>query len=79
LKADPVILHYTLDPTAPPPEKPLAYDIEIKVDDVATKSRMNHAAVNMTSESVKELAKIDDEVCSLYAPNPGTSANFTVW
>ena len=63
MKADPIVLHYNLDPTVPPPEKPVAYDIEVKVDDVAMKSRMSHAAVNMTSESTKELAKIDDEVC----------------
>ena len=63
MKADPIILHYTLDPTVPPPEKPVAYDIEIKVDDIVMKSRMTHAVVNMTAESQKELAKLDEEVC----------------
>ena len=62
MKADPIILHYTLNPSVPPPDKPSAYDIEIKVDDATMKSRMSHVAVNMLPETVKELTRLDDEV-----------------
>ena len=59
---DPIILHYTLNPTHAPPEKPQAYDVEVKVDDVALRARMNHAVVAVAQETSKELARMDDEV-----------------
>ena len=62
MKADPIILHYTLNPSVLPPEKPIAYDVEIKVEDATMKSRMTHVAVNMLPETVKELTRLDDEV-----------------
>ncbi len=62
MKSDPIVLHYTINPSMPPPEKPVAYDVEIKVDDTGLKSRMSHVVLNMVPESAKELTKIDDEV-----------------
>ncbi|CCM01680.1 uncharacterized protein FIBRA_03744 [Fibroporia radiculosa] len=60
--ADPIILHYTLNPDIPPPEKPSAWDVEIKLDDTSLKSRMSHVAVQMTAESARDLGKLDDEI-----------------
>ncbi|THG95970.1 hypothetical protein EW026_g5774 [Hermanssonia centrifuga] len=62
MKSDPIVLHYTINPSMPPPEKPVAYDVEIKVDDTGLKSRMSHVVLNMVPESAKELTKIDDEI-----------------
>ncbi|KIP06774.1 hypothetical protein PHLGIDRAFT_106629 [Phlebiopsis gigantea 11061_1 CR5-6] len=61
-KADPIVLHYTINPSVPPPEKPVAYDIDVKVDDTAMKSRMSHVAVTMSPETLKELSRVDDEI-----------------
>ena len=59
---DPVVLHYTLNPAIPPPEKPGAWDVEVKLDDATLKHRMNHSVVQLAVETGRELAKIDDEV-----------------
>ncbi|OCH90078.1 SWI/SNF complex 60 kDa subunit [Obba rivulosa] len=60
--ADAIILHYTINPALPPPEKPSAWDVEVKVDDVNLKSRMNHSVIQMSSETARELAKMDEEI-----------------
>ncbi|KAH9837641.1 BAR-domain-containing protein [Rhodofomes roseus] len=62
LPPDPIILHYTLNPAIPPPEKPGAWDAEVKLDDSGLKSRMSHAVVQMAAETARELAKLDDEI-----------------
>ncbi|EIN05710.1 BAR-domain-containing protein [Punctularia strigosozonata HHB-11173 SS5] len=62
LPADPIILHYTLNPSVLPPEKPQAWDVEVKTDDVGLKSRMNHVLVGLSTESAKDLQKLDDEI-----------------
>ena len=59
---DPVILHYTINPTVPPPEKPSAWDVELKLDDSNMKGRMQHAVTSMSSDSAKELTKLDEEI-----------------
>ncbi|EMD32802.1 hypothetical protein CERSUDRAFT_143379 [Gelatoporia subvermispora B] len=59
---DPVVLHYTLNPALPPPEKPSAWDVEVKVDDLSLKSRMNHTILQMSSETARELSKMDEEI-----------------
>lgn len=59
---DSVILHYTIDPGAVPPERPLAFDVEVKTEDGALKNRM--AAMLQTSkDTMQEAAKLDEEVC----------------
>ena len=68
LKPDPIVLNYTINPSVPPPDKPAAYDVEIKIDDMNLKSRMNHVAITMAADSAKELTKLDDEVRSM-SPN----------
>jgi len=62
MRADPIVLHYTLDPAQPPPDRPIAYDVEVKVDDTSLKSRMSHVVMSMAPETAKELSKLDDEI-----------------
>ena len=64
MKPDPIVLHYTINPSVPPPEKPVAYDVEMKLDDANLKTRMTHVILGMSAESSKELTKLDDEVCT---------------
>ncbi|KAG6336738.1 hypothetical protein ID866_2343 [Astraeus odoratus] len=58
---EPVILHYTINPAHPPPERPSAWDIEVKMEDTALKSRMA-VIVQSTKDSMQDLNKLDDEV-----------------
>ena len=60
---DPVILYYTFNPGAPPPERPSAWEIEVKMEDTAVKSRMA-VIVQSSKESTQDLGKLDDEVGS---------------
>lgn len=62
---DPIILHYNLNPTVPPPERPSAWDVEIKAEDTALKNRMA-VTVNTSKESAQTLLKIDEEVLYKY-------------
>ena len=57
---DPVILHYNLNP-AEPPERPSAWDVELKMEDSALKNRMA-VVVNTSKESTQTLLKLDEEV-----------------
>ncbi|TFK47128.1 SWI/SNF complex protein [Heliocybe sulcata] len=59
---DPIVLHYTINPSIQPSERPGAYDVEVKVDDSNLKARMNNVVVNMTSESSREVTKLDEEI-----------------
>ncbi|EGO02913.1 hypothetical protein SERLA73DRAFT_176377 [Serpula lacrymans var. lacrymans S7.3] len=61
---DPVLLHYTLNPTIPPPERPSAWDVEVRVEDTALKNRMA-VTVNTSKESLQDLNKLDDEIALL--------------
>jgi SWI/SNF-related matrix-associated actin-dependent regulator of chromatin subfamily D len=58
---DPIILHYMINPTIPAPERPLAWDVEVKTEDKVLKGRMT-VMVQPDKESALNLAKIDDEV-----------------
>lgn len=58
---DPVILYYTFNPAVPPPERPSAWDIEVKMEDTAVKNRMA-VIVQSSKESTQDLSKLDDEV-----------------
>ena len=64
LPPEPIILHYTINPSIAPPEKPSAWDVEIKLDDSNLKGRMQHVVMSMASDSAKELTKLDEEVRS---------------
>lgn len=58
---DPIILHYTVNPGLPPPERPSAWDVEIKMEDTSMKNRMA-VTVSASKESMQTLLKIDEEV-----------------
>jgi SWI/SNF-related matrix-associated actin-dependent regulator of chromatin subfamily D len=51
-----------LNPTIPPPERPQAWDVEIKMEDSTLKNRMA-TTVQMSKESTTTLVKLDEEVC----------------
>jgi SWI/SNF-related matrix-associated actin-dependent regulator of chromatin subfamily D len=61
---NPVVIYYTVNPTTPPPERPAAWDIELKMEDVALKSKMQSVTLNASRDTLRELTKLDDEVRS---------------
>ncbi|KAF8064246.1 SWI/SNF complex protein [Lyophyllum atratum] len=61
---DPIVLHYTINPSIPPPERPSAWDVEIKMEDASLKSRMT-VMVNQNKESAQTLGKMDEEIALL--------------
>lgn len=63
MPADPIILYYTFNPGVPSPERPSAWDIEVKMEDTVVKSRMA-VIVQSSKESTQDLSKLDDEVDS---------------
>jgi len=62
---DPVIIHYTINPSLASPEKPVAYDVEIKMEDTSLRAKMTGITVGMAREAGREMAKIDDEIATL--------------
>lgn len=58
---DPILLHYTINPSIPPPERPAAWDVELKTDDTTMKGRMQ-VMVQANKDSAQDLAKLDEEV-----------------
>jgi len=58
---DPIIMHYAVDPAVAPPERPSAWDVEVRTEDGAMKSRMA-TMVQATKESAQELTKLDEEI-----------------
>jgi len=58
---EPVILHYTINPTVPPPDRPSAWDIEVKMEDTSLKNRMA-VTLQASKDSIQDLSKLDDEV-----------------
>ncbi|KAH0834162.1 SWI/SNF complex 60 kDa subunit [Lanmaoa asiatica] len=61
---DPIILYYTFNPGVPPPERPSAWDIEVKTEDTVVKNRMA-VIVQSSKESTQDLSKLDDEISVL--------------
>lgn len=62
MPADPVILHYHIDPSQPPPERPQAWDVEVKMEDLALKAKMTSVTVGAQREGVREIMQIDEKV-----------------
>ena len=48
----------------PPPDRPSAWDVELKMEDSALKNRMA-VTVNTSKESSQALLKLDEEVCCI--------------
>ncbi|KAK7031327.1 SWI/SNF and RSC complexes subunit ssr3 [Favolaschia claudopus] len=61
---EPIVVHYSIDPTIPAPERPTAWDVEVKMDDAALKGRMQ-VVVQANKESLQNVAKLDDEIATL--------------
>ncbi|KAJ7126563.1 SWI/SNF complex protein [Mycena crocata] len=61
---EPIILHYMINPTIPAPERPMAWDVELKTEDASLKSRMA-VMVQANKESTQTLSKLDDEIATL--------------
>ena len=66
---NPVVIHYTVSPSVPPPDRPAAWDIELKLEDVALKSKMQAVTLNASRDVLRELTKLDDEVRSGAMPS----------
>jgi SWI/SNF-related matrix-associated actin-dependent regulator of chromatin subfamily D len=64
MSPEPIVLHYSIDPSVPPPERPTAWDVEIRTEDVSLKQKMTAMLTN-TKESVAELAKLDEQISML--------------
>ncbi|KAI9454270.1 SWI/SNF complex subunit [Russula earlei] len=62
---NPVVIYYTVNPSTSPPERPSAWDIEIKLEDVALKSKMQAVTLNPSRDTLRELTKLDDEIATL--------------
>lgn len=58
---EPVILHYTINPTVPPPDRPSAWDAEVKMEDASLKNRMA-VTIQASKDSIQDMSKLDDEV-----------------
>lgn len=58
---DPIMIHYTINPAIQPPERPSAWDVDIKMEDTVLKSKMS-TLVMATKESSQTLSKMDEEV-----------------
>ena len=68
-RPNPVVIYYTVNPTAPPPERPAAWDIELKQEDIALRSKMQSLTLNASRDTLRELTKLDDEVRSGLKPS----------
>jgi hypothetical protein len=58
---DPILLHYTINPALVPSERPSAWDVEIKTEDVPLKSRIT-VMLQSSKDSAQDLSKLDEEV-----------------
>ncbi|KAJ6518597.1 SWI/SNF complex 60 kDa subunit [Mycena sanguinolenta] len=61
---EPIVLHYMINPTIPAPERPMAWDVEVKTEDIGLKGRMQ-TLVQPNKESQQILTKLDDEIAIL--------------
>ena len=59
---DPIVLHYMINPAAVPPERPTAWDVEVKLEDLSLKHRMKSVTVDANQATLKTLGDVDDEV-----------------
>lgn len=75
---EPIVLHYTVNPAVAPPERPSAWDVEVKMEDAVLRAKMN-VLIQSTKESTQTLSKLDEEVSSrarLPRTDPVLTASF---
>ena len=56
------MLHYMINPATVPAERPTAWDIEVKLEDLSLKHRMKGVTLDANQATMKTLGDIDDEV-----------------
>jgi len=56
------MLHYMINPATAPPERPTAWDVEVKLEDLSLKHRMKSVTLDANQATLKTLGDIDDEV-----------------
>lgn len=61
LPPEPIVLNYYIDPTVVPPERPVAWDVQVKMEDTTLKGRMT-ALIQTNKETAQQLNKLDEEV-----------------
>ncbi|KAG7087361.1 hypothetical protein E1B28_013334 [Marasmius oreades] len=61
---EPILLHYQLDPSMLPPERPSAWDVEIKMEDAAAKARLG-VLIQPNKEATVQITKMDEEIALL--------------
>ena len=59
---DPIVLEYVINPGIAPPERPTAWDVEVKLEDLSLKHRMKSVTLDANQPTLKTLGDIDDEV-----------------
>jgi len=59
---DPIVLHYMINPATAPPERPTAWDVEVKLEDLSLKHRMKSVTLDANPTTLKTLGDIDDEI-----------------
>lgn len=59
---DPIVLHYMINPASASPERPTAWDVEVKLEDLSLKHRMKGVTLDANQATLKTLGDIDDEV-----------------
>lgn len=62
---DPIVLPYLVNPAVVPPERPTAWDVEVKLEDLSLKHRMKNVTLDANQATLKTLGDIDDEVHSI--------------
>lgn len=62
---DPIVIHYAIHPGTPPPERPSAWDVEVKIEDANLRAKMSNVTVGAARESARELARLDEEIATL--------------
>lgn len=60
---DPIVLHYMIDPGFTASDRPSAWDVEVKLDDLSLKNRMKNATLDANPATTKTMVELDDEVC----------------
>ena len=66
---DPIVLHYMINTATAPPERPTAWDVEVKLEDLSLKHRMKSVTLDANQATLKTLGDIDDEVrCARVLP-----------
>jgi len=67
---EPIVLHYVINPATAPPERPTAWDVEVKLEDLSLKHRMKGVTLDANQATLKTLSDIDDEVRSVFRTQP---------